>query len=484
MSITTALQTAVSGLTAASRGVQLVSNNVANAGTEGYARRELQLSSLILGNAGTGVRVAGIDRVVNGPILADLRLADVERRNGEAKLDFRTTFARLIGREGETGSLSALSTQLSSALIEAANRPDSETRLNGVAAAAKDIAALLNKAADGVQAARMQADQGIAAAVDWINAALSQARDLNVQIIRTTTSGGDPGGLLDERGRLVGQIAEWIPLHELPRTHGSVALMTPAGAMLLDSAPATIGFTATTYITADMVMGGALSGLTLNGRASTLASGEGALGGGRLGALFDIRDGQAIEAQALLDGYALDLYQRFADPAADPSLPAGAPGLFTDVGGAFTAPDAVGLADRLRLNALVDPAQGGAVWRLRAGLHAASPGEVGDSSQLLRLLDAFEAARPASSATLGGTARSAAGRADEVTALWSGGSHLLETRLTHSAARADALRELYLQDGVDTDAEMQKLLLLEQAYGANARVISTIDDLIRQLLSI
>jgi flagellar hook-associated protein 1 FlgK len=41
-----------------------------------------------------------------------------------------------------------------------------------------------------------------------------------------------------------------------------------------------------------------------------------------------------------------------------------------------------------------------------------------------------------------------------------------------------------LQDGVDTDAELQILLQVEQAFSANARVVQTIDDLIQQLIGL
>ena len=50
--------------------------------------------------------------------------------------------------------------------------------------------------------------------------------------------------------------------------------------------------------------------------------------------------------------------------------------------------------------------------------------------------------------------------------------------------RADSLKALELQGGVDTDHEMQQLLLIEQAYAANARVISTADDMIQTLLGL
>jgi flagellar hook-associated protein 1 FlgK len=39
-----------------------------------------------------------------------------------------------------------------------------------------------------------------------------------------------------------------------------------------------------------------------------------------------------------------------------------------------------------------------------------------------------------------------------------------------------------MADGVDSDAEMQRLLQYEQAYAANARVIRAIDEMINYLL--
>ena len=38
--------------------------------------------------------------------------------------------------------------------------------------------------------------------------------------------------------------------------------------------------------------------------------------------------------------------------------------------------------------------------------------------------------------------------------------------------------------GVDSDREMSDLLLVEQAYAANARVLQTVDGLLRRLLEI
>jgi flagellar hook-associated protein 1 FlgK len=41
-----------------------------------------------------------------------------------------------------------------------------------------------------------------------------------------------------------------------------------------------------------------------------------------------------------------------------------------------------------------------------------------------------------------------------------------------------------LSEGVDTDAELQKLLLIEQAYTANARVMQIADEMLKTLIGL
>ena len=59
-----------------------------------------------------------------------------------------------------------------------------------------------------------------------------------------------------------------------------------------------------------------------------------------------------------------------------------------------------------------------------------------------------------------------------------------EGEASFAAARLDTLRQMELEGGVDTDQELQTLLLIEQAYAANAKVMSTVGDMIQTLLGI
>lgn len=70
MSLGAALSSALSGLTANSRAAGLVASNIANATTESYGRRSLDLSSRALGSSG-GVWIDGVSRNVDTAVLAD-----------------------------------------------------------------------------------------------------------------------------------------------------------------------------------------------------------------------------------------------------------------------------------------------------------------------------------------------------------------------------------------------------------------------------
>ena len=59
-----------------------------------------------------------------------------------------------------------------------------------------------------------------------------------------------------------------------------------------------------------------------------------------------------------------------------------------------------------------------------------------------------------------------------------------ENRQVAAESRLGTLRDAATAAGIDTDAELQTLLMQEKAYTANARTLQVIDDLFRRLLEI
>lgn len=485
MSLSISLSNALSGLNASSRGIEVVSNNVSNANTDGYGRRELELGSGVLGGTGSGVQVLGTNRIIDKSIQRDLRLADAGTAGDQTRLEFYSSLDALIGATDGTNPLSDSIAQLEAALSEAASSPSSTARLTAVVDAGNTVANQLNDASDTIQQQRLDADHEIADVVDRLNQDLQSVAKLNVEINRLQLNGRDAASLIDQRQTVIDRIAEVIPLREIERDHGTVALYSTGGAALVDGKAAEFSFTKTNTIVPEMtIQSGALSKLSMNGKEVDTSGDSGLIGGGTLGALFQIRDELAVEAQASLNSVARDLVERFADPSVDATIGATDPGLFTDWGTAFDPLTEVGLSSRIRLNAAVDPDRGGSLTQLRSGLYATTAAEAGDGSLLLAMADALGSARAPVSGPFAGVARTAGGLVDELAANWTAKQISVERSLTFNTARGDELRNQFLLDGVDTDQEMSRLLVLEQSYAANARVISTVDDLLKLLMDI
>ncbi len=485
MTISGSMSSALSGLAAAARAAEVVSSNIANAQTEGYGRREVQLAARTVGSTGQGVQVAGVTRAVDPAILADRRLSDAGAAGRDLRAAFHSGLETALGTPTDPASLTARLADFDAALVAAASRPDSESRLAAVLDAAGSLADTFGRVTDAVQTARTRADAEIAAQVDRANTALAQVADLNARILSLQGEGRDANALIDQRQKVIDGLAAILPLREVPRPGGQVALYTAGGAALLDGTkPAVFGFAATPMIVPGMTQAnGALSGLTINGR-PVATTDAGPIGGGALAAAFAVRDELAPAAQARLDGLARDLVARLADPAVDPTLAPGDAGLFTDAGGPFDPSQEAGLAGRLAVNAAADPAQGGALWRLRAGLGAAVPGAVGDSRLLTALQDALTDAREPASGNFMAGPRSLSVLAAQMVSGVSADRLDAEDEATFARTRAEAFRVLELEGGVDTDRELQNLLVIEKAYAANARVISTVDGMISLLLEI
>ncbi|WP_116132948.1 flagellar hook-associated protein FlgK [Tropicimonas sp. IMCC34043] len=481
MTLSSSMANALSGLTAASRAVDVVSSNVANAMTDGYARRELSLSARQSG----GVIIDGVSRAVDDRVTSDRREAEAGLSNAGLLADAWLGIEEAIGYPTENGSLADRIDQLDTALISAASRPDETVRLDQAVSAAVSVADQINSVASDVQTLRQQADTEIATMVGQLNGYLDQVEDLNRQIARAATSDRDASALLDQRQAIVDSISEIVPVRQASRVNGQVALYTYGGVGLVDGQAATVAFQRSAQITPfDSYEAGDLSGISVNGFQLSIGGSYNQISGGKLSAAFEIRDQIAPGAQSTIDALARDLIERFQDGTLDTSLTAGDAGLFTDLGAAFDPTHETNVASRLRVNAAVNPEAGGDSWRLRDGLGATSAGPVGDSSLLSALEMRLTERGVVRSGPSAGLPRSVADLVSDFLSEAEAKYQISDGEKAFQSAKVDTLTTKELENGVDTDDEMQKLLLIEQAYAANARVVQTIDTLIQQILEI
>lgn len=485
MTIASALSSAMTGLNANARMAELTASNVANALTPGYARRELQLSANTVGSLGGGVQIDGVARRINQILVHDLRQANATAAAENTRANFLKEYETRLGSAEDGASLSSRLATLESSLIEAASRPDIDSRLAQVTETAKSLANGLNSLSEYLHATREQADTAIASNIATLNNSLKGVEALNKQILNFITTGRDTASLLDQRQQLIDNISDIVPLREAQKPNGQIVLYTTSGLALLNGRAAEISFKPTPLITADMsLQSGALSGLTVDGKSITTAPNGGRLGDGKLSSLFALRDQDIPVAQRQLDGIARELIDRLADNNIDPSNTNGVPGLFTDAGHALNPADEAGVASRIRVNSAVLPEKGGAYFRLRDGMGATSAGPTGNKLIITRLSEALAAVQTPSSGALSQTPRNFVALIGSAVSSISTDRLAAEQKQSFTSARREVLSQELLRDGVDTDQEMEMLLRIEKAYTANAKVLQTVDDMLRTILGI
>lgn len=235
MSLTAALNTALSGLTLAQRALGVTANNITNAGTDGYARKQLEPQTRVVAGQGRGVFDTGPARALDQYLAAELRLQQgrlaAERKVADA-LD--RAQALIFGAPGdsEAGLTPALE-RLRRSLEGLANTPERAAQRLAVIGAAGDLFARLADSGALVQRLRADLDQEIAVAVGSVNGALTALDQINAAMSRH----GPTADLLDQRDRLVADIAREMDVQVHVHGNGTIELHGPGGAPLLDGAP-------------------------------------------------------------------------------------------------------------------------------------------------------------------------------------------------------------------------------------------------------
>lgn len=483
MTISSSLASAVSGLNAASRNVEVISNNIANAATKGYGRRELVTEARSIGSVGQGVRVVGVRREADMVLIGDRRVSQAASGADAVRAAYYRSLESAIGTTDSAVSVGSRIDAFDTALIAAAANPGNAARLDAALQAAGGLVRQISDAADTIQELRQRADGTIADQVELLNAALRRVSDLNGQIRGHAAGNTDATALMDQRQQVIDSIAAILPIREVQREFGQIALYAVNGAALVEGPAAQFGFAPTAAIGAGTrIEEGELSGLTLNGRPVALEGSNSPITGGAMQAQFQLRDRLAVESQAQLDALARDLVGRFAAPGLDGSLATGAPGLFTDNGAAFDPLAETGLAQRLAVNAAADPQRGGALWRLRDGLGATTAADGGNAQLLVALQGALSERRPTASGGFMAGDRSLSALQGELISSVASARLGAEAEASFSSARTEALVQQEEAGGVDTDFELQSLLMVEQAYAANAKVIQIIGQMLDKLM--
>ena len=482
MTISSAIQAAQSGLRITSLKADVVATNVSNSTTAGYVRRSLIVGENILGGESAGVRSIGISRAGDEALSTERRSLGSDLSQADLFASTWNTISARVGSTADGAGLFGLFSTFESALSNLALSPESGSDMTATLQAATSLVKEFNALSSFATSLRADADHEIATGVDTVNSALKGIEELNAKLAKIDRTSSQAAALMDERGRLLDQISEYMPIQTVQRQSGGIDVVTVEGVYLLQSTAKQIEFTpSTVFGPAQTLAGGGLSGMTVDGISITPGtSSYGAVSSGVFGALFTLRDTDLPAFSDQLDTLAGDLIARLSDDSIDPTKTPGEQGLFVDSDGSGDP----GLAGRLALNPAIDPAQGGEMWRLRDGIGAASEGPSGNATILQNMLDAITSVSPMNSGGFQGSYSSS-----ELLAQFS--TMTGQKRVGHEAILSSTSSQYTImaeaevsETGVDIDQQMQDLLIIEQAYAANARVIEIASNMIDRLMEI
>ncbi|MBV9829032.1 MAG: flagellar hook-associated protein FlgK [Alphaproteobacteria bacterium] len=488
MSIQGALLTSLSSLNVLGQQTNLISNNIANANTPGYAQENLQLSELLGNGMGSGVVAGQVSVLANDAAAAVANQASGSAAYSQQMSSALAAYTSALGQPSDTSSLSSQLSAFTTALTTLSATPADGTAQSGAVNAAQSLTQTFNSLSGSISSQREQADQAIAVGVASVNNTLNQLAQNETARQVAQATGQSTANFINQRSQLLSNLATELPIQVHQSGGGGITVTTDRGTTLYDGSVHPLSFTATPVIpssmrvTADPSNGltGGLSQVSADGQPIAMSQ------SGSIAANLQLRDVTLPGFSDQLDLLAGNLIGTFQ--TADPTVSAGQAGLFTAGGAALdtTNPAAIaGLAANISVNSMVDPSRGGATWRITTGVQAASQGTTSNNSTLIGFVNALQSSQSATAiaglptaASLSDAVSQVSGDQQAASSTWTS----LNTSRTQQATAAQTA--LSNQTGVNIDDQMQRLLIVQQTYQASAEVIQTASSMMNSLLSI
>lgn len=235
MGLSIALSNALSGLNVNQQQLTILSQNIANANTQGYSKQVARQSAVYINGEANGVTVADVVRRV------DEYLASAVQKQGSALSsstiidDYNTRSQLLMGNPGNKNSIDSYINTFFNAVQSLVQTPQNTTLQQATLNSGVAVADQISSLAKELRQLQYEADQDISTAVAQINTDLKRIAGLNNQIASNVSLGKSVANLQDQRDDLIKSIAQNINVSTFVLPNGSISATTGGGITLLDS---------------------------------------------------------------------------------------------------------------------------------------------------------------------------------------------------------------------------------------------------------
>lgn len=308
-----------SGLRVSQAAIEVVSNNIANADSVGYTRRQLVPTQMVAGDRTAGVRTAAVNRMLDVLVQRQLRQETGGAGYTGIAAKYQSALDQIFGSPGGASSLDTIFGQFTQSLQTLTSDPASLTNRSQTLSSAAALASSLNSASSDVQTLRAQAESAIGTTVNRINDLLSQIASANARVVA-----GDPNNsaaMLDQRDAAIDELSKYMDIRVTEAANGGVTIGTTAGATLFNGAQTLkLVFDERSSITPQALYSNdpaqrGVGTITLtDGSSSSIDMiASGAIRSGELAGLIEMRDKTLVEAQNQLDAMAASLSSALSD---------------------------------------------------------------------------------------------------------------------------------------------------------------------------
>ena len=493
MSIDAALLIARSGLLHTQRALSNAADNVANAETEGYTRKRIVGDAVSVSGEGMGVRSLGPMRDVDTALTNEMN----KRRSAKSAAELReSVLSRVNEAHGDPAkgeSLGDVVSKLRTSFVELRVDPSQVVKQQAVVLnTGQSLVTRFNDIARVVSAVRQEAHDGIVQKIAQVNSTLREISVLRDDVVARTGAGMPTADVEDKLDVALTRLSELLDVKPIRQANGGLLLLGAGGITIPIQKTGDVFSVSGAIIGPTSFYGGSgtIPPITMGGIDVTRQ-----LIGGKLGESITLRDQTLPRYQAELDVAAAEIADRFRAEGLR---------LFTDSGGTVPDPNLayagsaqIGFANRIQVNSAVRAD----IRLLRdgtetlAGPPSFTPNPVGGPAGFVtlidRILDFTFGETSASGASWGGFATSGLGpdgtlsspfgspRTIEdysglVTASQTADSAAATSALETAKQFSDGLEARFNRESrVDVDSEMASLIQLQNAYAANARVMTT-----------
>ena len=274
MSLTSALNSAVSALRVNQAAVQLVSANIAHANDPNYTRKTLVTTSTDFADGeANGVMVSGYQSAVNVSLRKQVESQTADAGATDATNQYLSQVQDLLGTSSDQSALTTLMNNFTTAWQNFQSEPDSTAAQQSVIGAGQQIGQEIQQVSAGLDQIDSDVRSDIGTSVNQLNDLLKQVFQVNLQLKSAGTNSAAAADLQDQRDSLVRQVAQLVDVRTVERDDGSVSLFTSSGLTLLDGPPSLFSFDGTNVTRVD-------DGTSINSQ----------LSGGRIDALLNFRE--------------------------------------------------------------------------------------------------------------------------------------------------------------------------------------------------